>query len=292
MNYLCLRCGYETEFRTNIKSHLDRMIKCTKNINAIGKDDKELYNLSLKPNKRNEKKYYCKNCDKYYSRIDSYQRHIKNNKECKEYVNCNENTEKINVIEKKISNISNITNSNISNSNITCCDTINNNINIYILPFDKEWTTEHLNCKERSYIVSSLMKYTTLLNELLENDKNLNVIVEENTCEALVFKNEEEKYVNIKKRDLYSKTMEELKNILVEMTNNIISSPNGSETNYSNNLKNHLEKEVKDIIKKYNDYEQNNDIRNNANNSLEQVFINKKNDAEIIAKKIVNIQGY
>jgi hypothetical protein len=287
MNYLCLRCGYETEYKTNMKSHLDRIIKCTKNINVIDKNDKELYNLSLKPNKKNEKKYYCKRCDKSYSRIDSYQRHIKNNKECnennKEY---NENIEKVKIIETKINNIS-----NISNSNITCCDTINN-INVYILPFDNNWTTEHLNNKERTYIVSSLMKYTTLLNELLENDKNLNVIVEENTNEALVFKNEKDKYVNIKKRDLYSKTMEELKNILIEMTNNIITSPNGSETNYSNNLKNHLEREVKEIIKKYNDYKENNEIRNNANNSLEQVFINKKNDAEIIAKKIINIEGY
>jgi len=286
MNYLCMRCGYETEYKTNIKTHLDRKVKCTKNINAIGKDDKELYDLSLKPNKK-EKKYYCQNCNKNYSRIDSYNKHLKKNIECYEYNecnNCNEN-DKINITETKTNNI---LNNNMTNSNITCCDTINNNINIYILPFDKEWTTEHFNDKERSYIVSSLMKYTTLLNELLENDKNLNVIVEEDTNEAIVFKNEHEKYVNIKKRDLYSRTMKELKNILIEMTNNIISSPTSN--NYSNNLKNHLEKEVKEIIKKYNDYEQNNEIRSNANKSLEQVFINKKTDAEVIAKKIV--EGY
>jgi len=287
MNYLCLRCGYETDFKANMKTHLDKKIKCVKNINSIGKDDKELYNLSLK-SKRNEKKYNCQNCDKNYSRIDSYNRHLKSSKECKEY---NDKNDKTYIKETKTNNVlnNNMTNSIISNSNLTCCDTINNNnINIYILPFDKEWTTEHFNDKERSYIVSSLMKYTTLLNELLENDKNLNVIVEEDTNEAIVFKNEHEKYVNIKKRDLYSRTMKELKNILVEMTNNIISSPTGN--NYSNNLKNNLEKEVKEIIKKYNDYEQNNEIRNNANKSLEQVFINKKTDAEVIAKKIV--EGY
>jgi hypothetical protein len=45
--------------------------------------------------------------------------------------------------------------------------------------------------------MSSLIKYTTLLNELLENDKNL--ILEEYTNEAIVYKNEHEKYVNIKK---------------------------------------------------------------------------------------------
>ena len=135
------------------------------------------------------------------------------------------------------------------------------------------------------------MKYTTLLTELLENDKNLNIIIEENTNEALVFKNLEEKYVNMKKKDLYSKTMEKLKNILVDMTSNIITSPS-SETNYSNILKQNLETEIEGIIRKYDDYEENNEIRNNANISLEKVFITKKNEAELIAQKISEGEGY
>lgn len=51
MNYLCHRCGYESNFKSNMKSHLDKLIKCTKNINSIGKSDSELYKLSLQPNK-------------------------------------------------------------------------------------------------------------------------------------------------------------------------------------------------------------------------------------------------
>lgn len=276
MNYLCNRCGYETNFRSNMKSHLDKLLKCTKNINAIGKSDSELYDLSLKPNKNKSKNNInCKKCGKNYSRIDSFNRHLKNNKECSI-----ENKADTTIKECCINN--NLSVGNAINSNITCGDNINNKINIYILPFDDYWTTKHLNNKENAYIVSSLMKYTTLLTELLENDENLNVIVEENTNEALIFKNKEEKYINIKKKDLYSKTMQKLKNILIDMTNNIISS-HGNETNFSNTLKKHLQTEIEGIIKKYEDYEGNNDIRNNANISLEKVFINKKNDAEIIA---------
>jgi hypothetical protein len=276
MNYSCKRCGYETNFKANMKSHLDRLKKCSKNISCIDKDDEELYNMSLNPNKSNNN-IHCKICNKNYSRIDSYNRHLKNNKKC--------NSEKVN----------NITLNNISNSNITYGDTINNNINnninVYIIPFDNKWSIEHINNKDKCHIVSSLMKYTTLLNELLENDENLNVIVEENTNEALIFKNNEDKYVNIKKKDLYSKTMKELKNILIEMTNEIINS-NDSNINYSTIIKNSLKSELLTIMKKYEDYEKNNKVLNNANISLEKVFINKKNDAEIIAKKMIESNGY
>jgi len=253
MNYLCMRCGYETNFRANMKSHLDRVKKCSKNINSIGKNDNELYDLSLNPDKSKSKNIFnCKVCNKNYSRIDSYHRHLKNSKECNQ--DNIENNDKVNIIE---SNINNITLNNVTNSNITCGDTINNinkniNININILPFDECWTTDHLDNKDKRYIVTSLMKYTTLLNELLENDENLNVIVEENTNEALIFKNKEDKYVNIKKKDLYSKTMKELKNILIEMTNKIIN----CEINYSITFKKYLETEILGIIKKYDDYEE------------------------------------
>ena len=276
MNYLCKRCGYVTNFKSNMNTRLDRKIKCPKNINVIDINEIDLYNLSLKPTKVKSKNIFvCKNCDTQYSRIDSYNRHLKNNKECDH------------------ENNKNISFGTVLNSNITCGNTTinnNNNINIYILPFDDSWTIEHFTNKDKSYIVNSLMKYTTLLTELLENDTNLNVIVEENMDAALVFKNVEEKYVNIEKKDLYSKTMKNLKTILLEMTDKIITSP-GNETNYSNMLKNNLKTEIEEIVKKYNDYEENNEIRNKANISLEKVFINKKNDAEIISQKIID-KGY
>lgn len=270
MNYVCKRCGYETNFKSNMKTHLERRLKCPKNINVIDVNDIDLYNLSLNSVKdKSKKNFVCKVCNKKYSRIDSYNKHLKNNKECDH------------------ENNKNISFKNVLNSNITCGDTINNNINIYILPFDDSWTIDHFTNKDKSYIVNSLMKYTTLLTELLENDKNLNVIVEENNDDALVFKNVEEKYVNIEKKDLYSKTMKNLKTILIEMTDKIITS-SGNETNYSNMLKTNLKTEIEEIVKKYNDYEQNNEIRKNANISLEKVFTNKKNDAEIIAQKIID----
>ena len=85
--------------------------------------------------------------------------------------------------------------------------------------------------------------------------------------------------------------MKELKNILIEMTNEIINS-NDSNINYSTIIKNSLKSELLTIMKKYEDYEKNNKVRNNANISLEKVFINKKNDAEIIAKKMIESNGY
>ena len=77
MKYVCMRCSYETNFKENMKSHLGRITKCSKNINSFVKSDKELYNLSLIPNKDKSKNIFnCKICNKNYSRIDLYNIHL------------------------------------------------------------------------------------------------------------------------------------------------------------------------------------------------------------------------
>ena len=102
-------------YLTNIKTHLDRKNKCIKRICVFGKSDKELYDNSLIPQYDNELFYTYNDCNKKYSRKDSYKRHIDNNK-CK----------KSNTIE--------INESNLTNSTINLENNINN-INITVIPF-------------------------------------------------------------------------------------------------------------------------------------------------------------
>ena len=131
------------------------------------------------------------------------------------------------------------------------------------------------------------MKYTTLLNEILNNEKNLNIIVEKNTSDAIIFKNNDKKYINIDKNDLYKDIMLKLKNELTDIIQNL-SNCNNTITNLSNNVINILSNEKYTVIKKYNEYENNKDIRKCANEGLENILLQKSQDAEDIAKNIMN----
>lgn len=267
MHYICKRCGYKTFIKSNMKAHLNLKNKCTKNVNVIGKSDLELYNESLIPY-NDDITYKCEKCNKSFTRNDSYKRHI-NNGICKKNKLENNNT-------------ININNNNLINSNIIIDNCVNktiNNIQINIVPFDEKWDTSHLQNKEKNYIITSLMKYTTLLNEILNNEKN--------TSEAIIFKNNEKKYINIDKNDLYKDIMLKLKNELTDIIQNL-SNSNNTITNLSNNVINILSNEKYTVIKKYNEYENNKDIRKCANEGLENILLQKSQDAEDIAKNIMN----
>jgi hypothetical protein len=56
-------------------------------------------------------------------------------------------------------------------------------------------------------------------------------------------------------------------------------------TNLSSNVINILNNENYTVIKKYNDYESDKDIRNIANEGLENILLKKSHEAEDIAKK-------
>ena len=48
--------------------------------------------------------------------------------------------------------------------------------------------------------------YTKLLEEILKNEINLNVIIEDETNSGLVYKNDDDKYVNMKIHDIIEKS--------------------------------------------------------------------------------------
>ena len=111
-------------------------------------------------------------------------------------------------------------------------------------------------------------------------------------------KNDEEKYVNINKNDLYKDIMLKLKVELTDIIHNL-SNSDKIHTNLSSNIINILSKEKYIVMQKYNDYESNKDIRNIANQGLENILLKKSHEAEDIAKKYIDqlntkykIEGY
>lgn len=52
--YLCARCNYNTTRKSDIKRHLERKVKCLRNINSFQLSDTEIYEKSIKPYSKNE----------------------------------------------------------------------------------------------------------------------------------------------------------------------------------------------------------------------------------------------
>ena len=173
----------------------------------------------------------------------------------------------------------NITNNNTTNNNTTnnITNIINNNINLEIkniMPFDKNWDISKIDLKTKFFIIFNKLMYTTLLEELLKNNINLNIIIDKNNNSGIVYKNDIEEYIEMKLKDIANKTMEKLKNQLLEI---------------NNDLKDIVLEEINDyyrkiITKKYIDYKNDKDIQQQVILCLSNLFEKKKDDAIKISK--------
>lgn len=99
--YECFKCKYNSKRITDMKRHLNRKIKCPKNIESYNYSDEELNNMSLilhndesQTIKNNLTKNICNYCLKTFSRYDNLKRHQK--AFCKKRIN--EENKKINNI--------------------------------------------------------------------------------------------------------------------------------------------------------------------------------------------------
>jgi hypothetical protein len=193
--------------------HLNVKKICAKNIDSYkySEKDEELYNMSLIKDNKNIKSnnsLICIYCNKDYSTKSNLLQHI--NKYCKKKnIEDNENNIQSNIPDIKdskpneniskdklcieINKIPNINidkningNNNIDNSinNIT---NINFNINV-IKSFDDDWSIDHLDNKDKLVLLLNNSKFTSTLENILENEVNLNVLIENNDNNGLVIK--------------------------------------------------------------------------------------------------------
>ena len=179
----------------------------------------------------------------------------------------------------------NIDNSVIDNSttNVTI-NNINhiNNINIelkYPISFNNNWDTSHIDFNTINSILISNHLITTYLTEVLKNDNNLNVILNNNDTEGLVF--DEKKYVKMKKEDITDKTMDKINNDL----NNFLNENKRKKEVVSDfllNIKNILEKKIVDFK------EDKNGIKQVVVNFISQIYETKRESAiEVCNKNIL-----
>lgn len=304
LKYFCKRCEYNTKLSNDMMKHLRIKIKCCRIPKSYDFDysNDQLLVSTLIPYldekthdlKEEEIKYLSKsnilsdNINEFLNELDDIN---KNKKKICKY--CNIKFDKIYDLKKHViitcfynyminknknekNNNINIVNSNITNNSILEQNIYNiNNNNFYInmknpVSFDDKWDISNINELTQIGILFNKVMYTTLLEELLKNDKNLNVIIDKNALSSLVYKNDVEKYIEMKTKDIIDVTMNKLKNHLLEMNKNTKTSV--SEEGFTDYIR-------KMITKKYIDYTKDSELREKVINCICNVYEKRKDDS-------------
>lgn len=250
--YQCKNCNYKTDAFADMKKHCFLKKRCKSVINdfvKMSRDqsiiysllphtiDTDYYNISLMKDYENiyknrkllderlsdknmKKAKCCSYCKTNFSTFNELRSHI--------LLECFQ--EEINQPAIPINNLTingNIDNSNNSIDNSTNINTINNNLNLTLnietpVSFDKSWDISNIDEIEKKLsILCSDIIYTKLLSKILENKKNLNVVLGKNNDYGFVYKNDDEKYVQMKLHDIVDTSMKKLKDNLIELNDNV-----------------------------------------------------------------------
>jgi hypothetical protein len=294
INYTCKRCGLLTTNNYNdFKKHLNRKSPCKKKYDSIFFSDDQLLVMSLIPNYEknkslneiehlNNSNILDKNKIELFNELNNIEK--SKIKECKY---CNENF--LFIVDLKQHLITSCffnellkrNNNLIKSPKNTIINNIENKNIIYLIPFDNNWDISNISNEKKSYLITSKLMYTSLLDEILKNKNNLNVIIDKNKETGMIYKNDIEKYIQMKLKDIIVKTMEKLNLLLIEI----------------NKVDCLIFDEIKDfsrkmINKKYIDYQKDENIQTNVENLFSTLYENKKTEAIEIAKSVNNDNGY
>lgn len=306
--YKCRRCNHETKQKIEMIRHLNRKIKCIRSPNSFQYTDDEINNLSLEKlkkghvdldkNKDNiennteeknlteklsnefipdknietliiqnyttEKKdlFICKKCNKSFTRKFSLERH--------------ENKCSYSIIESTTENntVNNIVNN--TNNTINAINTINNNniqINLQLEAFDNDWDVSKINKFTRHSLLLSKIMYTNLLQNILDNETNLNVIIEKESNVGIVYKNDVDKFIKMKLKDIVDNSMDKLNKHLKNFYNE-------SKNDEEFILMDQIFEDQKNLIdNKYNEYKDNEETQKKVEEYITDIYDKKKEDA-------------
>lgn len=272
----------------NIHTIKDSELDYLKNSNDIVKYKDEL--LLILDNIDKQKLKECNCCLQKFDKIIELKKHI--------LILCfYKKLEKENKIEKNNKNIINNTGCNydINNNTINNQITTNNITNITnnithihvdiknIIPFDEGWDISKIDELTKTKLVFSNIMYTKLLEEILKNDINLNIIIDKNDDSGMVYKNDIDKYIKMKIKDIIDNSMEKLHKNLIDFNTSIF-----NENFYQKSFLNSLIESKNLIESKHLDYKNNLEIQKNVINFISEIFEKKKENAFEISNKILN----
>ena len=272
--YECMRCGYNTDKRSSMLTHINRKNKCPKKLESFNYTEKEIYDLSLlKKCDRQESDLKCNFCNKNYCNKIFLEKHIKDL--CKNKntdTNTNKNIEINNITQQKCqitnNNSCDITNNIIENQNIYVFNLPN--LSNFPIPFDKEWSTDHINIYLKYALYMTGNKFTELLKKLLENDINLNVIMDKDDNTGYVY-NSDNKYKNMEKSEIANLSMEKLFNQLNKIKEELFKDPFFQV--------NPIKREFFISERKYDDFINDSEMQKNVQKCINDIYIKKRDEA-------------
>ena len=281
-----LLCSSLIPFYDNVHKLDLSEIEHLKNSKIIDKNRHELFDELKKIEINNIK--ICKYCSKEFPLLSELKKHI--------IINCfhNEMKKKENNTQnnmKESINSSLITRDIIGNVNSNINSNINSNTNIFFeinaqnktpIPFDNDWDISKISEGDKAKIMISNYMYTTLLDEILKNNENLNVIIDKEKESAMVYKNDNEQYKQMKLTDIIDTTMNKLHKHLKDINNN----DNGK------TLKEVITFTRQIIDKKYIDYNKDENIKTGVAHCISKSYENIKDEAIEFAKSIPNNNLY
>jgi len=301
LTYDCKRCMFKTNLFNNIKRHINKQKICERKIGSYNYSDDQILILTLLPSFENNIEIikeieYLKKSDCVYKNKTKLLNEIEliDKNKLKKCIYCNEEFNKkndlkkhflINCFYKELQKNININldnkkilidgnNNNLNNTTNNQCITNNNITNIYLdykkpIPFDGQWDISMIDQIYKERLVFSNYMYTKLLEEILKNEINLNVIIDKSNDSGIVYKNDIDKYIQMKSKDIIDNTMDKLKQHLLNFN---YESEEISLIDCIN-----LSKRV--IEKKHKDYVDNEQINKDVKNIISNIFKEKKEDA-------------
>ena len=203
-------------------------------------DEYSEYSFSIQ--NQDELKFICTKCNKFFKNKSNLNRHINKNR-------C-------------ISNITNINGATLNQQNNII------NINLKIMrPFDDDWDTSQIDSTLKNLLLLSNMKYTKTLEHILSNESNLNVIIEDDLNNGIVYK-----FKQMTITDIVDKSMDKLHKHLQNFHNEI------NEHNNFNINKEYLEEEKDIIQQKYDEYKSNKYVKSKVQEFITNIYNSKKKE--------------
>ncbi len=242
-------------------------------------DNREEYLKSIEDIYKNKLKE-CKLCNKKYDKLNDLKKHVIVNCFFNEIKNRKKKDQPIHrEFEKNIE--INIINNGIINNNNTINNTTNNitlNINTPI-SFDEKWDVSKIDSNTKLRIIVGKMVYSKLLEEILKNNKNLNVIIDKDANAGLVFKNTIETYIEMKLSDIIDETVAKLNEHLLDFNEEAKISESIIEEYYIHNRRR--------FNKDYIDYTKNIGKNDEIMDIISSIYEQKNNISIDILKNIV-----
>lgn len=244
----------------------------------------ELFDIitNIEVNKSKE----CVYCFKKFNTINNLKNHVLTNCKLKlSLSNSNVNSDINNIINNIQHNIDNIT-TNLTNNlttnlthnltnNLTNNITNNNNITINlqmkpIISFDKDWDISHLDEAVKQSIFLSSYKFTKFIEHILKNDRNLNVLFDNENNKGTVFVNDEFKVMD--KSNIVDESISKIHSQLTQIYNEL-----KTNNTYLIPYK-YLENEKKHTDDKLDDYKNDDNVRKNVIGCVVNIFEKHKDD--------------